>query len=100
MSNRRYDLPDWQRVLLCKLEIPIVVSRNTHHSARAIFHQHVVRHPDGDGLAAEWIDREHARVESFLLFLAYFATRRSLRPDFLRKGFDVRFQRRAFEQFS
>src|SRR6185503_591319 len=58
----------------------------------------IFRHPHRHALAAERIDCEHSGVESFLLLLADFATRSSLRSYLLRKCVDVSLQRRTFEQ--
>ena len=78
MSDRRDHLPDRQRILLRKLKVAFIVSRNTHHRARAVFHQHIVRYPDGNRLAAEGIDREQPVLSPSFLFLADFAAGRSL----------------------
>ena len=68
MRNRSDDLPDWQRVLLRELEVALVMRGHAHDCAGAIIHQHIIRHPDGKALAAERIQRQHARMQTFLLF--------------------------------
>src|ERR1051326_7550969 len=98
MSDWSDHLANRQRILLRKLEVALVVRRNTHHGARAIFHQHVVCHPYRNGLAAERIDREHAGVQSFFLFLADFASCGSLISQLLRKRVDVSLQLRTLQQ--
>src|SRR5215203_1390281 len=97
MAHRRNDLSDGQRILLRKLEVALVMTRDTHDGARAIFHQDIVRYPHWNRFTAERIDREGACIEPLLLFFKGFASRSLLSSDFLREGFDVILQCRAFE---
>ena len=69
VNDWRDDLTNRQRILLRKFKIAFVMSRHTHHCARAIIHQDVVCDPDRQELAVERIDRQLAGVDSQLLFL-------------------------------
>ncbi len=51
-----------QLVLPCKLEVALVVGGDRHDGAVAVFHQHVVGHPDRYLLAGGGVDRLRARV--------------------------------------
>src|SRR5690606_11029378 len=55
------DLPDGQLVLAGKGEIAFVVRRHTHDGAVAVAHEHVVAHPDIDGLARDGMRDGKAR---------------------------------------
>ena len=46
-----YHRPYWQRKLLSKFEIPLVVGRHGHDGPRAVLHEHVVGDPNGDRVA-------------------------------------------------
>ena len=63
-------LGDRQPVLFREVEIALVVRGHAHHRARAVFGQHVVRHPNRHALARERIDRVGAGEEPFFLHQA------------------------------
>ena len=58
------DTADGQAIVLRELEIALVVRRDRHHRARAVFHQHVVSDPHGNEFFTEWIDRNQSCVDS------------------------------------
>ena len=58
--------PDLQAVPAGELEVSLVVGRDRHDGAGSIPHQHIVRHPDGDGFTVDRIggmgSQEHASL--------------------------------------
>ncbi len=58
LFNGMYHLDNGQVVLGRKLEVPLVVRRDTHNGARAVIGQDIVSHPDGHPLAVVGIDGE------------------------------------------
>ena len=59
-------------VALCECVVALVVRRHGHDRARAVSHQHVVGHPDRDGLTVDRVDRETPREDPVLLLLLPF----------------------------
>ncbi|CCK15121.1 conserved hypothetical protein [Cronobacter universalis NCTC 9529] len=56
-----------QTVFGCEFIVALVVARNGHNGAGAIFHQHEVRRPYRDSFAGQRVNRFNARVDAFLL---------------------------------
>ena len=70
----RFDDPaDINAILLRELEVALVVRRDRHDGARAVVHQNVVAHPDGNLLAVVRVHRVVAGEESLLLHAANLA---------------------------
>jgi hypothetical protein len=59
-AGRRDHGDDRQVVFLREIVVALVVRGDAHHGARAVFGQHVVRHPDRHARARERIDRIRA----------------------------------------
>src|SRR5215210_5548988 len=63
----RYNGPDLDAVFLRELEVPLVVGRNGHDSARTVAHQDVIGDVDGDLFSADRVDRVSPRKDAGFL---------------------------------
>ena len=79
-ARGRDHLPDLEAVLLCELMVALVVGRDGHDRARAVLHEDVVGHPDGDRLAVDRVDRVAAREDTVLLLRLALDGRARRRP--------------------
>ena len=64
--GRRDDLHDRQAVLLGKFPIARIVTRDSHHGARAVTHQYKVGDPQRHLFTGQWMDGRNAQRHALL----------------------------------
>ena len=70
VGNWKNHQANFEFVLFCKLVVTLVVRGNAHDGARAVIHEDVVRHPEGNFFVVERIDGVTSSEDAVLLDFA------------------------------